>query len=195
MSLTSIPYLLLVFFAVIVYYLVSQRMQPWVLLAVSLFFYSTFDLRYFIFLGFSILTSYFITIQMQREEEKGKKRRLTLVTGEGAYPFLNRLLDELREKCDNYKIRVIPVKNDFFGGTVNVAGLLTGQDIERCLQREDLGECVLLPGVTLRQQEDVFLADMSLQQLAGRLGVPVIPVPNSGYALLDAIIGRNEEIG
>ena len=195
MSLTSIPYLLLVFFAVIVYYLVSQRMQPWVLLAVSLFFYSTFDLRYFIFLGFSILTSYFITIQMQREEEKGKKRRLTLVTGEGAYPFLNRLLDELREKCDNYKIRVIPVKNDFFGGTVNVAGLLTGQDIERCLQREDLGECVLLPGVTLRQQEDVFLDDMSLQQLAGRLGVPVIPVPNSGYALLDAIIGRNEEIG
>ena len=129
------------------------------------------------------------------EEEKGKKRRLTLVTGEGAYPFLNRLLDELREKCDNYKIRVIPVKNDFFGGTVNVAGLLTGQDIERCLQREDLGECVLLPGVTLRQQEDVFLDDMSLQQLAGRLGVPVIPVPNSGYALLDAIIGRNEEIG
>ena len=80
MSLTSIPYLLLVFFAVIVYYLVSQRMQPWVLLAVSLFFYSTFDLRYFIFLGFSILTSYFITIQMQREEKKGKKR-LWLIAG------------------------------------------------------------------------------------------------------------------
>ena len=56
-------------------------------------------------------------------------RQVTMVTGEGAYSFLETLLDELRDRCDNIKIKLIPVKNDFFGGTVNVAGLLTGQDI------------------------------------------------------------------
>lgn len=127
---------------------------------------------------------------------KESGRLVTMVTGEGAYAFLETLLDELRDQCDNIKIKLIPVKNDFFGGTVNVAGLLTGQDILRRLKKEaDLGNEVLLPGVTLRQQEDVFLDDMSLQELSQQLGCPVRPVSNNGYELLDAIIGRNEEHG
>ena len=119
------------------------------------------------------------------------KRRVTIATGEGAYAFLNRMLDELRAKCDTIECNVVPVHNDFFGGTVNVSGLLTGQDLFAQLQGRDLGDAVLIPCVTLRQQEDVFLDDMSVSELSQKLGVPVIPVINEGQHLLDAITGRD----
>ena len=119
------------------------------------------------------------------------KRRVTIATGEGAYAFLNRMLDELRAKCDTIECTVVPVRNDFFGGTVNVSGLLTGQDLFVQLKDRDLGDAVLIPCVTLRQQEDVFLDDMSVSQLSEKLGVPVIPVINEGQHLLDAITRRD----
>ena len=119
------------------------------------------------------------------------KRRVTIATGEGAYAFLQTMLDEFRGKCDTILCNVVPVRNDFFGGTVNVAGLLTGQDLYAQLKDRDLGDALLIPCVTLRQQEDVFLDDMSVGELSQKLGVPVIPVINQGQHLLDAITGRD----
>ena len=74
---------------------------------------------------------------------------------------------------------------------MNVAGLLTGQDLYAQLKDRDLGDALLIPCVTLRQQEDVFLDDMSVGELSQKLGVPVIPVINQGQHLLDAITGRD----
>lgn len=119
------------------------------------------------------------------------KRRVTIATGEGAYAFLQTMLDEFRGKCDTILCNVVPVRNDFFGGTVNVAGLLTGQDLYAQLKDRDLGDALLIPCVTLRQQDDVFLDDMSVGELSQKLGVPVIPVINEGQHLLDAITGRD----
>ena len=119
------------------------------------------------------------------------KRHVTMATGEGAYAFLQTMLDEFREKCDTILCDVVPVRNDFFGGTVNVSGLLTGQDLYAQLKDRDLGDALLIPCVTLRQQEDMFLDDMSLGELSQKLGVPVIPVINDGQHLLDAITGRD----
>lgn len=119
------------------------------------------------------------------------KRRVTMATGEGAYGFLQTMLDEFRGKCDTILCDVVPVRNDFFGGTVNVSGLLTGQDLYAQLKDRDLGDALLIPCVTLRQQDDVFLDDMSVGELSQKLGVPVIPVINDGQHLLDAITGRD----
>ena len=69
-------------------------------------------------------------------------RKVTIPTGEGAFAFLDHLLDGLREKCHNITIELLPVKNDFFGGSINVTGLLTGQDILKNLKGRDLG-CLL----------------------------------------------------
>ncbi len=66
-------------------------------------------------------------------------RKVTIPTGEGAFAFLDYLLDGLREKCHNITIELLPVKNDFFGGSVNVTGLLTGQDILKNLKGRTWG--------------------------------------------------------
>lgn len=118
-------------------------------------------------------------------------RKVTIATGEGAFSFLNAMLDEFRRKCDTILCNVVPVRNDFFGGNVNVAGLLTGQDFIKQLKGRELGDALLIPCVTLRQQEDVFLDDLSVQDLEKELEVPVYPVPNDGQQLLDAITGRD----
>ena len=83
------------------------------------------------------------------------------------------------------------MRNDFFGGGVNVAGLLTGQDVLAQLKDRDLGEELLIPSVMLRQQGDVFLDDLSPADLEKAFGVPVHPVHNDGQQMLDAILGRD----
>ena len=119
-------------------------------------------------------------------------RKVTIPTGEGGCAFFQEMLDGCRRKCHNLSIDLVPVKNDFFGGTVNVTGLLTGQDILKHLQGRDLGDEVLLSTNMLRAGEDVFLDDMTLNQLSAALGVPCRRVGNTGEALACALWGLPE---
>lgn len=99
------------------------------------------------------------------------RRRVTIPTGEAAFEFLNRLFDAAREKFPGLEINLVPVHNDFFGGTVDVTGLLVGQDLVRRLSREKLGDEILIPSAMLMADEDVFLDDMTLEELSDKLGV------------------------
>lgn len=119
-------------------------------------------------------------------------RKVTLATGVAAYPFLDTLLDELRQRCHNLTCNVVPIVNDFFGDTITVAGLVTGGDLLKQLRGRELGDALLLPDVMLRREGDIFLDDVSLEELSEALQIQIITVPNDGYALLDAVVGREE---
>ena len=86
-------------------------------------------------------------------------------------------------------VRVYPVKNEFFGGQVTVTGLLTGGDILKQLSGRELGECLYLSRTTLRAEGDLFLDNMTPEELSGKLGVPAVFVDNDGGALFDALTG------
>lgn len=79
-----------------------------------------------------------------------------------------------------------------FGDTITVAGLVTGGDLLKQLQGRNLGDALLLPDVMLRREGDIFLDDVSLAELSEALQIQIITVPNDGYALLDAVTGREE---
>ena len=119
-------------------------------------------------------------------------RKVTLATGVAAHPFLDTLLDELRQRCHNLTCNVVPIVNDFFGDTITVAGLVTGGDLLNQLRGRELGDALLLPDVMLRREGDIFLDDVSLEELSEALQIQIITVPNNGYALLDAVVGREE---
>ena len=119
-------------------------------------------------------------------------RKVTLATGVAAHPFLDTLLDELRQRCHNLTRNVVPIVNDFFGDTITVAGLVTGGDLLKQLRGRELGDALLLPDVMLRREGDIFLDDVSLEELSEALQIQIITVPNDGYALLDAVVGREE---
>lgn len=122
-------------------------------------------------------------------------RWVTIPTGEGVFPFLNDMLDVLRKKCHNLRIDLIPIRNDFFGGTVNVTGLLTGGDICAQLEGRALGDQLLLAGSMMKAGEDVFLDDMTLDELSKRLGRPAVRVGGTGEDLLAAVLGREQPHG
>lgn len=122
-------------------------------------------------------------------------RHVTIPTGECGYAFLDKMLDVLRERCHNLKIDLVPVRNNFFGGNVNVTGLLTGRDICEQLAGRELGDQLLVANNMLRAGEDVFLDDMTLQGLSDRLGVPAVRVGGSGEDLFAAIMGFEQPRG
>ena len=115
-------------------------------------------------------------------------RTITVVSGEMFAPRLAGLLGDLA--VAGLTVDVAAVPNDFFGRKIAVAGLLTGQDIQRELARRRLGGRVLIPGVTLREQDGVFLDDLTPADLARDLDVPVQVVAPTPRALLRALVAE-----
>lgn len=123
------------------------------------------------------------------EPDEGTGSEFTIATGVAAAPLLDKLLQTGHKKCAKIKGRVVPIVNDFFGHTIDVAGLVTGGDLIRQLKGRELGERVLIPHTMLRHGEGVFLDDVTLGQASAELGVPVTPIGGSGDELLAAMLG------
>jgi putative radical SAM enzyme (TIGR03279 family) len=124
----------------------------------------------------------------RRPAAVAQPRAVTVVTGELFAPSLDRLLEGLR--VEGLRCRVTAVANEWFGRGIGVAGLLTGQDIERQLAGSDLGDEVLVPAAAVRDGDPVFLDDRTPDDLARALGTPVRVVPVDGRALVAAILGH-----
>ncbi len=111
---------------------------------------------------------------------------VSLLTGESAAPEVRRFVGALAKQT-GARLPVQVIKNEFFGGGVSVAGLITGADILRQLRGQPLGERLLVPDVMLREGEDVFLDDISLQDLASELRIPVKKFDSTPWGLVEAL--------
>lgn len=118
-----------------------------------------------------------------------RKRSVSIATGALAAQILEEQAALIREKYPELQIQVLSIKNDFFGGQITVAGLLTGQDLKNQLQGRELGEELLLTEHMLRSGERVFLDDMTVEELSGALQVPITIVKSDGKAFLEAVLG------
>jgi putative radical SAM enzyme (TIGR03279 family) len=118
-------------------------------------------------------------VRAARRPRAGAPARVTVVSGTLYAPRLARLLAALPAACAS----VAAVPNRHFGGSVSVAGLLTGGDIQGHLATlGDLGEAVLVPAVAVR--DGVFLDDVRPADLARQLGVRLRVIEPDPRALL-----------
>ena len=124
------------------------------------------------------------------KEDDGKAEELSMATGFLPYPYLKRLLDRMAEVYPGRKIHLYPIRNDFFGEMITVAGLITGQDLVAQLKGKPLGSRLLLPSVMFKSGEKVFLDDMTRTQAEAALQIPINIVKSGGYDLLSAILDR-----
>lgn len=136
----------------------------------------------------TLLKSEFLSALEEAEVTK-INREVTIATGESAYSLLTELTKKAEEKFQGLKVNVVKIENKFFGTTVTVAGLLTGQDLKEQLKSKNLGEELLIPRVSLRNEGDKFLDDITLDELSEYLNIKVSPVENDGYKLLEKISG------
>ncbi|MBU5434344.1 DUF512 domain-containing protein [Pseudoflavonifractor sp. MSJ-37] len=111
----------------------------------------------------------------------------TIATGVAAAPTIAKLVEEAKAKCPALKGEVVTIANHFFGETITVAGLITGRDLIDQLRERELGERLLIPVNMLRHEENVFLDDVTIEQVEDALGVTLVPVEQDGGALLDAL--------
>lgn len=120
--------------------------------------------------------------------EDGNVPSFTIATGVAAAPFITRLVDEAKKKFPQLHGEVVAIVNDFFGHTITVSGLVTGQDLIRQLSAlEWLGDRVIIPANMLRHGVDIFLDDVTPQQLSEAIARPVISSETDGYSLCDTI--------
>ena len=119
-----------------------------------------------------------------------RKRKVSIATGELAAPYLREHVASIRGKYPGVEAQVITVKNEFFGGKITVAGLLTGQDLVNQLKGKDLGEELLLTTNMLKSDEPVFLDDMTVEQLQTALQIKVSIVESSGNDFVNCILNK-----
>ena len=97
--------------------------------------------------------------------------KVTIACGEGVFPYMKRIMSMINEKFPNITINTRAIKNNFFGGGVNVSGLVTGGDLIDQLRGDDLGDRLIITSSMLRFENDLFLDDVSTDDVERELGV------------------------
>ena len=118
--------------------------------------------------------------------------KVTIACGEGVFPYMKRIMSMINEKFPNITINTRAIKNNFFGGGVNVSGLVTGGDLIDQLRDDDLGDRLIIPSSMLRFENDLFLDDVSTDDVERKLGVTLVPVNNNGNDLVEAVIAGKD---
>ncbi len=140
----------------------------------------------------ALLKSEFVAACENEEYNKSLSHITTISTGSAAYPLICELVDIAKKKWHNLECNVYEIKNDFFGESITVAGLITGKDLISQLKNKKLGDCLLLPSSMFRAQGDIMLDDTSIEDIEAALNVKVKIIQNDGYELLSAILdGEN----
>ncbi len=110
---------------------------------------------------------------------------IVVVTGEYGARALEPVIERIGRMAGR-RVRLLPVRNEFFAGNVAVAGLLAGDDVRRALAA-DTGPAgrYLLPDIALRG--DRFLDEVDLATVAAAARAPVTAVDTTAAGLLEGI--------
>ena len=105
------------------------------------------------------------------EVKKNKsKAKVSLITGESFGDFLKEYCGRIESKLKGLQTQVIKIKNEFFGESVTVAGLITARDIiKQC--KGKLYKNVIIPSTMLKEFTTTFLDGMSVKEVEKELGV------------------------
>ena len=120
-------------------------------------------------------------------------RTLTVATAKLAFSAVKNFARRMEEAFPGLFIHVVPIENRFFGETITVSGLITGQDLTAQLLAEraageELGDTLLIPENMLRMGEQVFLDDMTVRQAEEILKMNICPVDAPGRDFVRAVL-------
>lgn len=118
---------------------------------------------------------------------RARKGTFAILTGVSAFDYISREVGKIKSLYPDLDATVIAVKNEFFGESVTVTGLLTGGDLLKTIKKLPRNATVLLPRVMLREFENVFLDGMTVDELrkAGKRNIEI--VETGGIPLVEAL--------
>lgn len=78
-----------------------------------------------------------------------------------AFDVVKDIADDISKKVENLTIEVVPVKSNYWGKNITVAGLITSDDLINSLSNRD-ADMVVIPSVMLRPYSEDFLDGKNL---------------------------------
>ena len=115
------------------------------------------------------------------------KKNFVTFTGVSFFPYLTKFINRITEN-ENVNITVVPVKNEFFGQSVTVTGLLTGRDIIKSLHdNADSYDILIVPDVVLKEGDNVFLDNVSLRDIEDATGLKTVVTDGTPQGFIDTI--------
>jgi len=102
-------------------------------------------------------------------------RQFTWVVGNAVEKAFQPILQRLNS-VEGLKVSMAALSSHYWGQTITVTGLLTGQDLLQQLQGKYLGDAILLPAMMLKNGDTCFLDDMTLAELADKIDTLILPV-------------------
>ena len=136
-------------------------------------------------------------LQAYRNEKKdanpGRGRIVSVATGALPYPTLKGFAAEMEAGFAGLQVKVHRIRNDFFGQTITVTGLITGQDLIKQLRQkqeagENLGDVLLIPSNMLRSGEEVLLDDLTVSDVRNALQLEVKVIGTGGSDFVEGIL-------
>ena len=133
---------------------------------------------------------YTLADSMRRFVPPSGKRDVTIVTGRLAEKWLKAQVDNITKKWHNLTVRVVGVDNHLLGESITVAGLVCGRDIIDALSGAKIEGKIVLPSCMLRREGDMFLDNLTPEEVSNALGVPVVVARADGSNLLKKLFSR-----
>ncbi|MGG6296037.1 TIGR03279 family radical SAM protein [Leptolyngbya sp. AN02str] len=100
------------------------------------------------------------------------QKSLTWVVGNAVERAFQPIVQRLNQ-VEGLDVQMVALASEYWGQTMTVTGLLTGQDLLRSLSHRDVGDAILLPSLMLKHDDTCFLDDMTVEQLEAELNVPI----------------------
>ena len=118
-------------------------------------------------------------------------KKILLISGTSASDFIKKQAEKVQKAVKGLEVKVLSVKNDFFGETVNCTGLLTGQDILKAILSEGEGyDIVVMPCHVLKEKSDLFLDGMTVKELSKKSGKKIRITNGTGESFVKALSSR-----
>lgn len=125
---------------------------------------------------------------LKEAEGDGRTEELSIATGVLPASHIKIYVEQIMNKFPGLHVHVYPIINYFFGESITVAGLITGQDLISQLKGKPLGSRLLLPECMFRSGEEVFLDDITREEVQNALQVPVNIVKSSGQDFVNTVL-------
>ncbi len=122
-----------------------------------------------------------------------RRRHCSWVVGKIVEDALKPICERLNN-IDHLSINLFGLTSPYWGQENVVTGLLTGEDLINGLQNQNLGSELLVPSIMLKQGEDVFLDDMTVEEVSTTLDISIRIVDGPSDIVNAAINSKAEMI-
>ena len=116
----------------------------------------------------------------QSRDLSGRTLFGTIMTGTLFAPVLRNMIDRLNTRFDT-RLHILAVENNYFGGDVSVAGLLTGGDF-LAARKKVVGDFAIIPHVALKSDEPIMLDGLRFEELQKQFDIPIHVLDFAGFA-------------